>query len=372
VASRLHPLDPALREALTRPREAGTAAAAAARDLLAGRLRDLGYTVEIHPFRFHSSTLWGFPLLGAGLGWLGLVLAPLLVSSQVPPWAAGMVWLVGSVSLGTIVYGVGSGAAPLLPLGDSRDDANLLATRSRDVRGWIVAHLDTKAQGHSMAGRLVAVWWALLAVVTLAVLVAVRFMAPLPLWAAIGGAVLGIIAGMLAGKGRLRGQSPGVRDNGSGVAAAMSAASALRDPGIGILITGAEEFGLVGARALVGERPSLFAGRVVVNFDTLDETGALQVVSHDIAGHAAAQAATGALQSLGHPTKMRRLPLGILVDSLPLARAGARAVTLARLDWSTLQKLHTALDSADGCSFETAVHVGELIARRFDVFDAAS
>jgi hypothetical protein len=371
VASRQHPLDPALREILTRPREAGTAAAAAARELVADRLRGLGYTVESHPFRFHPSTLWGFPLLGAGLGFLGLVLTPLLVSAQVPGWAAALAWLVGCGSLGALASGLGSGAAPL-PGSVAREDANLLATRVRDVRVWLVAHLDTKAQGHSMAGRLVAVWFIVVVVAGVSALVVIRLGRPLPLWAATLAALLGVIAGLLAGRGRLVGQSPGARDNGSGVAAAISAASMLNDPGIGIVITGAEEFGLLGARALVRDRPGLFPGRVVVNFDTLDDTGALQLVSHDVAGHAAAQAAAGALAVLGLPLNMRRLPLGILVDSLPFARAGARAMTVARLDWSTLQRLHTSRDSADGCSFETAARVGEIIARRFDVFDAGS
>ena len=158
MASRPHPLDPELRDILTRPREAGTPAAAAARDVVADRLRALGYAVESHPFRFHPSTLWGLPLLGAGLGWLGLVLTPLLVSAQVPGWAAATAWLCGSASLGALAFGVGSGATPLA-IGGFRDDANLLATRAGDVRGWIIAHLDTKAQGHSMAGRLVAVWF---------------------------------------------------------------------------------------------------------------------------------------------------------------------------------------------------------------------
>ena len=371
MASRPHPLDPELRDVLTRPREAGTPAAAAAREVVADRLRALGYAVESHQFRFHPSTLWGFPLLGAGLGWLGLVLTPLLISAQVPAWAAATAWLCGGASLGALAYGVGAGVTPLA-IGGFRDDANLLATRAREVRGWIVAHLDTKAQGHSMAGRLVAVWFVVVTVLGLTGLAAARFAGPLPFKAAILAPLLGVVAGMLAGRGRLLGQSPGVRDNGSGVAAAICAASVLSDPGIGIMITGAEEFGLLGARALVGERPGVFAGRVVVNFDTLDETGALQVVSHDVAGHAAGRAAVSALEAIGLPVKARRLPLGILVDSLPLARAGARAVTVARLDWSTLQRLHTPGDSADGCSFETAERTGEIIARRFDVFEAAS
>ncbi len=370
MANRPHLLDAALRDVLTRPREAGTPAVAAAREAVAGRLRALGYAVHTHPFRFHPSTLWAFPLLGAGLGWLGLVLVPLLVSARVPAWAALAAWLVGALSLAALAFGVGSGLAPFSTTGGAREDANLLATRSDDVRGWIVAHLDTKAQGHSMAGRLISVWLAVAAALVLTGLAAGRLAAPLPLPVALAGGLLGIGAGMLAGRGRLAGQSPGARDNGSGVAAALAAAAVVQDPRVGIVITGAEEFGLLGARMLVREQPALFAGRLVVNFDTLDDTGSVQVVGHDAAGHAAARARAATLGELGLPVRARRLPLGILVDSLPLARAGAIAITIARLDWSTLRRLHTPRDSAEGCGFETAVRVGEAVGARFDVGDS--
>jgi hypothetical protein len=369
VASRPRPLDAALLDVLTSPREAGTPAAAAAREVVAGRLRAMGYRVEVHPFRFHPSALRALPLLGAGLGWMGLVLLPLLVSPRVSAWAALAAWLVGAAALAALVFGVGSGASPLAQGGGVREDANLLAARSAAVRCWIVAHLDTKAQGHSMAGRLVAVWLVIVAVFGLTGLAVARLAGPLPVAAAAAGAALAVGAGALAGRGRLVGQSPGVRDNGSGVAAALAAAAASDNPGVGIVITGAEEFGLMGARALVRERAELFAGRTVVNIDTIDETGALRVVSHDRPGRLAAQTYAARLGGLDLLVTVRRLPIGILVDSLPFARAGATAVTIARLDWSTLRRLHTAHDSTEGCSFETAVRVGEAVVALIDVSD---
>jgi len=104
-----------------------------------------------------------------------------------------------------------------------------------------------------------------------------------------------------------------------------------------------------------------------VNLDTLDDTGVLAVVSHDGGGAALAERVAAALGVLGIPVRSRRLPLGILVDSLPLARAGAQAVTVARLDWSTLRRLHTARDTADGLAFATAERVGRALGRSFDL-----
>jgi hypothetical protein len=51
------------------------------------------------------------------------------------------------------------------------------------------------------------------------------------------------------------------------------------------------------------------------------------------------------------------------VDSWPLARAGASAVTVARLDWRTLRLIHTPRDTMDGLSLETARAVGAAVAR---------
>ena len=221
---------------------------------MAEHLTALGYAVEQHRFRFHPSALLAFPLLGAGLGWLGLLLVPLLAFPGVPPWAALAVLILGAASLAALTYGVGTGTAALPFGGGLREDVNLVATRSADVRRWFIAHLDTKAQGHSMAGRLVAVWVIAVAAAGLTGLVVARLAAPLPLPAALAGAVAGLLAAALAGRGRLTGQSPGARDNGSGVVAALAAAAA-RDPAVGVVITGAEEFGLVGARVLAQERP---------------------------------------------------------------------------------------------------------------------
>ncbi len=347
---------------LTRPREAGTPGAAAARQEVAARLAALGYSVEQHRFRFHPSALWAFPLLGAGLGWLGLALVPLLAFPGAPRWAALAVWALGATSLGLLAFGVGAGTAPLHFGGGPREDANLIATRSGDVHRWIVAHLDTKAQGHSMAGRLVAVWVVFAAGAGLTALAAARLGGPLPLAAALAGAALGLVAAAAAGRGRLAGESAGARDNGSGVVAALAAAAATRDPGVGIVITGAEEFGLVGARVLARERPGLFAGREVLNFDTLDETGPLYLVSHDARGDALVRACAPAFAGLGLAVRKRRLPIGILVDSLPFARVGAAALTVARLDWSTLRRIHTPGDTADELSFRTAAGAGRAAA----------
>jgi hypothetical protein len=346
------------RQLLSLSREAGTPEAARARELISNHLITLGYKVDVQKFTFSPASLRAFPIFGAGLGGLALVLLPFLYSTTLPSWGAFAVWLAGLLALLTVVIGVGLGWAPL---GEAlREDANLIATRGRPRR-WIVAHLDTKAQGHSMAGRLVAVWTTVGAILLLTILALIRLGGPLsPLWLALG-AGFAVASGFLAGRGRLRGRSQGARDNGSGVVAALVAAEATTDPHTGILITSAEEFGLIGARVFARLTPDL-GEMEFVNLDTIDEEGKLYLVSHDRRGERLARALALGLEPLGLAVKLRRLPLGIFVDSAPLARSQASSVTIGRLTWNTLRRIHTPADRPDGLSLETAERVGRAVA----------
>jgi hypothetical protein len=350
-----------MRQVLALPREAGTPGAAVARNTVARHLEALGYRVELQRFSFAPSSLNGFPVFGAGLGGLALLALPLLTGAGLPPWAALLV-LAGGLSLLILVsLGVGLGWLPLG--GGPREDANIVATRDgAPVRRWIVAHLDTKAQVQSMAGRLVAVPVIGVAAAALVALALVRLGGPVPVPLAGASAGLAVVAGALAGRGRLRGESQGARDNGTGVAGALAAAERSTDPATGILITGAEEFGLVGARVFAAAERERLRGAVVVNLDTIDQEGELALVSHDARGTALARLEAPRLAAAGLPARLRRLPIGILTDSLPFARAGVPAVTIGRLTWRTLRTIHTPRDTPDGLSLEPARRVGWALA----------
>ena len=358
-------LEQTMQRVLALRREAGTPGAAAARDIVAEHLEALGYRVERQRFAFLPSSLNGFPVFGAGLGGLGLLLLPLLSVGGLPGWAALLVLLAGLALLVVASVGIGLG---WLPLGPGREDANLIATRGdAPVRRWIVAHLDSKAQVQSMAGRLVAVWVIGAAIAVLVALALLRLAGPVALPLAALAAGLGVVAGALAGRGRLHGDSQGARDNGTGIAGVLAAAEALADvaTGIlatGILVTGAEEFGLVGARVFVTERGDRLRETAVVNLDTIDQEGELALVSHDGRGSALARLEAPRLSAAGLPGRLRRLPVGILTDSLPFARAGIPALTIGRLNWRTLRTIHTPRDTPDGLSLETAVRVGRALA----------
>ncbi len=365
----MSPEDPATattRQLVRTPREAGTPEAEAARTLLARHLSGLGYQVREQPFAFAAAGLNAFPLFGAGLGWLGLLELPLLAVPAVPGWAALAVLLPGLAGLALLAAGMGLGWSAMGQ--PPREDANLIATRpGATVRYWLVAHADSKAQGHSMAGRLIAVWVVILAVGGALGAAVARLWAPLTLPALAVVAALGLAAGALAHRGRLRGKSPGARDNGSGVAAVLGAAARVQDPAVGVLITGAEEFGLVGARYFLQTMKAQLAGASILNVDTVDERGPWRVVRHGPAGAPLARRLARRLPG-EDGVRLHRLPLGIFVDSLPFARAGLPALTLARLDWQTLRLLHTPRDTPDGLSFASAERAGAALA---DLLQAA-
>jgi len=356
---------PALHDTMARllaaPREAGTPGAVAARELVAAHLEALGFRVERQRFTFAPSAPLALPVFGAGLGALGLLLFPALSGPAMPGWTALLLLTGGLVPLAVLAFGIGLGWVPVG--GPPREDANLIATRGTQPIGrWIVAHLDTKAQAQSMAGRLVAVWILIIALIVLVALAVTRLRAPIPLPAAAIGACLGVAAGALAGGGRLRGSSPGARDNGTGVAGALAAAERLTGSDTGVLITGAEEFGLVGARVFAAERGESLRGVVIMNLDTIDQEGQLALVTHDRRGSELARTVGSTLAAAGLPARVRRLPLGILTDSVPFARRGVPALTIGRLTWRTLRLIHTPRDTPNGLSLETSERIGRALA----------
>ncbi len=346
---------------VARGREAGTPDAALARRSVEQFLTELGYVVHHHEFHFNSGVYRAFPALGVLLAAVALV-ESILLAPGAPPWAALATLLLVPLGTALILWS--------LVLGDgtpshARADANLIACRpGAEVRSWLVAHLDTKAQAQSMAGRLVAVWVVTAAVVTLLLFAILRLGAPIRLELAIIAGVLGSLAGVLLSRGRLAGASPGARDNGSGLLAVLTAAELTTDPAIGVIVTGAEEFGLAGARALVRDQPSLLRGTSIINVDTVDDEGTLFVVRHGKQGADLAARMRGRAAGLAPHLRERRLPLGIMVDAVPLARVTREAVTIARLSWGTLKRLHTPRDDASGYGLDAAEELGQRLAER--------
>ena len=222
---------------------------------------------------------------------------------------------------------------------------NLIAVRpSGRPTVWLAAHYDSKGQPISMATRILG---AAALVAGAAGLV----------WALLPSlAVLAVGLAILAAN-RVTDRSSGALDNATGLVAILAILDALpTGANVGVLFLDAEEYGLVGARALVADRASLLEGAAVINFDSLDDRGGSIALLHrpGPVGRAVA-AELGAF-------KARWLP--VIVDGIALARGPLHeCVTIMKGDWGTARVVHTPRDTTDRLTLEGVRKVAAGVAR---------
>lgn len=219
---------------------------------------------------------------------------------------------------------------------------NLIARRgSAPPPVWLVAHYDSKGQPIAMAVRL-------LGVSAVAASLVLIFFALLP-------ALICVILGIaILSFNRVTDNSPGALDNATALVAVFMAAD-LYEGGVGVVFPDAEEFGLLGARALARERADLFAGRAVINLDGLDDIGAPIAFQHRPGKVVDAVArALGAIRS-------RWLP--VVVDGMVLAGVAGECTTIMKGNWRTMTVVHTPKDRADRLTLTGARTVAQGLAR---------
>jgi hypothetical protein len=323
------------------PRPAGSEAEGQAREYAAQVLRDAGFDVSRERFGYSA-----FP--GRYATPIGGLLAALAVLG------AARAGLTGQAALAalTLVAGLAllAGFAALM-LGDAvltlpfmrAESENLVATRGAAVpRVWLVAHLDSKSQPVPSVARVAGVML-LVVSLTLAVVACGLQLASVPdrmiwilWWSAVAATVLGAPGVMASVVGS---RSPGALDNASGVAAVLAAATALdlRAP-VGIVLPSAEELGLAGARAWARGR----APATALNCDGVDDEGAMTIMYTRARPGELIDVISGAATSA---PRVRRMPAGLLTDSVALAGRGWATVTLSRGSFASLRRVHTSGDS---------------------------
>jgi Peptidase family M28 len=214
---------------------------------------------------------------------------------------------------------------------------------------WLTAHYDSKGQPISMATRLLGAAAVVLGIAGL--LVALAIGATL-----VPGIALIVAGGVVLSRNRVTDGSPGAVDNASGVLAALATVDRLpRDAPLGLILPDAEELGLVGARALVRERPDLLHGTAIVNFDGLDDDGRSIVLAHR-AGPLA--------RVLAHELGGRSAPwLPVIVDGIELAGLAQECITVMKGGWGTARRVHTPRDTADRLTLAGMRDVAAVVAR---------
>ena len=333
----------ALLAAIAVPRLTGTRGNERVRELLKSELTARGLVVLEHAFRASPRSLRTVAVTGmvvavGAAGSAGLAVRP---AAGLLAWAA----------LAVLLLVIGIALGPCRAVAEA-DAVTLIGVRPRTrIAVWLVAHYDGKGQPISMATRILGV-----------VLVALQLPA-LALFAAVGASptaalcfLPGLVGGLILARNRATADSPGALDNGSGVVTALSTLDALPpDCPVGVIFPDAEEFGLLGARALVRERANLLEGTAVINFDGIDDRGRTIALVHRPGATVAA-----VVQSLGLKPA-RRLP--IVEDGLALAPAARECMTIMRGDWRTATVVHTPRDTVARLTLAGSGAVAAAVAR---------
>jgi hypothetical protein len=323
-----------------------------ARSYCAAVLRDLGYSVETHPFEFSALPgILGAPIAGVmmaiafGVAWILAVRGDRTAAGLCISLAVAGLWLGGRT--------LGRGGVLTFPL-MRRRGVNLSATRRGVVPTvWLVAHVDSKWQPvptliRSLSVVLVA-GAVLLSLAALAIPSSSSDAWRLPLG-------VGMVATLPLMLSFVRGGSPGALDNASGVAAVLVAAEIVPPTiPIGVLVTDAEELALAGARAWCLGRPR----SVALNCDGVDDSGPITIMT--VAGTSAGVVeAMKPTHQTPTGTRVIRLIPGVLTDSVAFSDAGWDGVTLSRGTIRTLGRIHTMEDSLErleGSAIEEAAAV---------------
>jgi hypothetical protein len=338
------------------PRPAGGPAERAARDHAERVLRERGFTVRREPFAYSQFPGRLATPLGGALAGATITLAATLGLRGAP--AAALAVLASGATLVALFASAMLGDGVLTHPWLRASSENLVATRGApDPTVWLVAHLDSKSQPVPSVARIAGVTL-LAAALLLALLAGLLQLAALPhrmlWWGALATAVLGappVLASVVGAR------SAGAVDNASGVAAVLAAAAAVR-PGapFGVLLPSAEELGLAGARAWArGARPG-----IAINCDGVDDQGEVTIMYSGSAPMTLIDTLTAAA---ARAPRVRRMPLGLLTDSVALAERGWTTVTVSRGSFATLRRVHTPVDSLAALRGDGIDEVATLLAR---------
>jgi hypothetical protein len=327
------------------PRAAGSEAESEARGYCARVLRDAGFDVALE--RFEYSTVpgrYGTPV-GGGIAWITIAATSWLGAAGSPGFFVALVCVAGLAILGMWSWHMlGDG---VLDLPWRRATAvNLVATRGEAApRIWLVAHLDSKSQPIPSLLRVAAlVALATALAITLAeVLLTLGGASPRMLWWA--GAALATVAVVPVLASTVGNDSDGALDNASGVATVLEAVQALaQDSPMGVLLPSAEELGLAGARAWVRDRHG--ENGIAINCDGVDdEAGGKGALTIMYSGMPSLEIIGAIRDAADEPARVRRMPLGLLLDSVALTEAGWKSVTVSRGSFASLRRVHTRDDS---------------------------
>ncbi|MGH7555117.1 MAG: M28 family metallopeptidase [Longimicrobiales bacterium] len=310
------------------------------------RFENLGFEAQEMPFEFAPWVGRYVLSIGAVILLVGILIAGICLLGSVKAGAAVVLVLAGSAIL---VIALNFRRALHGAKWRRRTGTNLLFRRPGARPHYILmAHLDSKSQLVPLSLRAPAIG---VAVITWLILLGISLLTvgrPVPQGVVFVTAVLGVLATTVLALSWADNDSQGALDNASGVATLLGVAHREHEADdVAYLVTDGEELGLAGARDVARKLPPVHG---VINIDGIDDRGRFFVMERardrhrGIAPHLAASILKGAVQLDVHAER-RSVPMGILVDHLPIVDAGIPALTLMHGDVTSLNRVHRPQDN---------------------------
>ena len=362
---------------LASPRLVGSSGEAAARAYIVEQFSELGMHVVREPFHFTKFPAEVLPRILCGL-FVPVVLSVPWLGERFPLPVCLACLL--SLSIALFFTQWQRRFEGLYNVGRKHYSENIIATNSAKQEGHtpvllFVAHYDSKSQVLPIAVRAAAYGIAILGLIGLAVasVIKVATLVWLP------GAIVWSLAGittfclLLLQINLTQNRSPGGFDNASGVGVMLEVARVAMARGekkpIICLAAGAEEFGMCGALRYIQKHANAYDRNrtYVINLDGLGVGKGINVVTrygippiHTTRRLATLLRTSG--ESLGVQVSERYLPIGVGLDSIPIASRGFETVTLTTGDVSSVAlKVHSKQDRSDLLNVESLQQVGALI-----------
>ena len=238
-----------------------------------------------------------------------------------------------------------------------------------------VAHYDSKSQVLPIAVRMVAYGIAIVGLIALTIVMLVKIIVLIWLPNYIVWSIAGITSFclLLLQINLTENRSPGGFDNASGVGVMLEVARVVvaRDEkkSVTFLATGAEEYGMCGALCYIQAHADEYdrENTYVINLDGFGVGNGVNLVTRYGIPPICTTRTLGNLfrmssEALGIRVSERYLPIGVGLDSIPIASRGFETVTLtARGVGSVALKIHSKQDRSELLNAESLQQVGELI-----------
>ena len=381
------------------PRLVGSEGEAKAQDYIVQQFTELGLDVSRESFSFTKFPAEVLPRLLCGLFVLAVLFVPWL--GERFPIPVGLTCLL-SLSVALLFTQWRKWFEGMYDIGRKHRSENIVATNGGKPNDntpafLFVAHYDSKSQVLPIAVRAVAYGIAIVGLIGLTVVMVIKVVTatwlpdyfvllrgvyvPIPVvtatwlpdylvWGLAGTTALCLL---LLQINLTQNRSPGGFDNASGVGVMLEVARVLMARGekkcITFLAAGAEEYGMCGALRYVQAHADEYdqENTYVINLDGLGVgNGVNMVTRYGIPSVQTANALADLLQSsgesLGIQVSERHLPIGVGLDSIPIANRGFETVTLTAGGVGRVAlKVHSKQDRCTLLNMDSLQQAGELI-----------